>query len=112
MLWAALFLAPAGVLSWWLNGSSTEMISSKRIRPVVGAIAVYAALFLAVSAVWNMPSSPRPPEFEIPRPEVYQVRLAMLELRLIALQCMKDASPPRCKGLAWSGESLLHRNRC
>src|SRR5689334_21583071 len=97
MLWAVLFLAPAGVLSWWLSAQSGEMsISCKRIRPVVDAIAVYATLFIGVAAVWNMPSSPRPPEFEIPGPEVYQARLAMLELRLIALHCMKDASPPRC----------------
>jgi hypothetical protein len=97
MLWAALFLAPAGVISWSLNGSSaTSGVSFSWIGPVVDAIGVYAAVFLGVAAVWNLPSSQGPPEFEIPRPEVYQAQLAMLELRVMALQCMKDASPPRC----------------
>jgi hypothetical protein len=98
MLWAALFLAPAGVLSWSLNGSSAERtVAFSWIRPVVNAIGVYAAVFLCVAAVRNMPSSLQGPlEFEIPRPEIYRARLAMLELRVMALQCMKDASPPRC----------------
>lgn len=32
----------------------------------------------------------------MPRPGRAQARLAMLELRLIALHCMKEVSPPRC----------------
>jgi hypothetical protein len=38
----------------------------------------------------------RPPEFPIPGPEVYQAQRAMLELRLMALCCILDPSPPHC----------------
>ena len=94
MLWAVIFLAPARAFSWWFNQPRTSF-SLKRVRPVVDAIAVYAALLMGV-AVWTMPAPPGPPEFSVPGPEVYQAQRAMLELRLMALHCMSHASPPYC----------------
>src|SRR5262249_60433874 len=78
--------------------------SLKRIHPVVDAVAVYVALLMGV-VVWNMPPPPGPPEmppppgppeFTVPGPEVYQAQRAMLELRLLALRCILDPSPPHC----------------
>jgi hypothetical protein len=63
--------------------------------PEQDALAVYVALLLGV-AVWNMSPPPGPPEFAIPGPEVYRAQRTVLELRLMALHCIKDASPARC----------------
>jgi hypothetical protein len=94
VLWAVLFLAPTRALSWWLN-EPKRSFSLRRMRPVVDAIAVYVALLMGV-VVWSMPAPPGPPEFTVPGPEVYQAQRAMLELRLMALRCILDPSPPHC----------------
>jgi hypothetical protein len=38
----------------------------------------------------------RSAEFAVPGPEVYKAERAMIELRLMALHCMQDPSPPHC----------------
>jgi hypothetical protein len=46
--------------------------------------------------VWNMPPPPGPPEFDVPRTDVYSAELAIINLKLMALRCMQDASPTHC----------------
>lgn len=43
-----------------------------------------------------MPLPRGPPEFAVPDPEVYKAERSKIELRLMALHCMQDPSPPHC----------------
>jgi hypothetical protein len=92
--WAALFFAPAALFERLLK-ATRHTYSPKRIRPIVDAVVVYMAVLVGV-AVWNMLQLPAPPDVVVPRPEVHRANLAILELRLMALRCMKDASPAHC----------------
>jgi hypothetical protein len=93
-VWATLFHAPAALLARLLNAPS-QTFFLPRIRPIVDAVAVYVAVLVGV-ALWNMPPLPGPPDVVVPGPEVHRANLAMLDLRLMALRCMKDASPAHC----------------
>jgi hypothetical protein len=92
--WAMLFYAPAALLARLLD-APRHTYSPKRVRPIVDAVVVYLAVLVGV-AVWNMLRLPIPPDVVVPRPEVHRANLAIIELRLMALRCMKDASPAHC----------------
>jgi hypothetical protein len=92
--WALLFYVPAALFARLLK-AQRYTYSPKRIRPIVNAVAVYVAVLVGV-IVWNMPPLPGPPDVVVPGPEVHRAELAMVKLRLMALQCMGDASPSHC----------------
>ena len=102
LLWALLIFAPAATLSWALDAPSASAIRPplsllKRVRPIVGALALYGMLF-GGALVWsNMPPyEPWLGEFVMPGPDVRGARLAILGLEIKALDCMRDPSPAHC----------------
>jgi hypothetical protein len=99
LAWGLLILAPAALLARCLRTSSAArldgVLTKRLVRPIVDALAVYVAILVGV-AVWNLPPLPGPPEFVVPGPDVYGAELARLNLRLMALRCMQDPSPPHC----------------
>jgi hypothetical protein len=99
LVWGLLILAPAALLAMCLRTSFDAcldlMLTKPRVRPIVNALAVYVATLVGVE-VWNMPPPPGPPEFDVPRTDVYSAELAIINLKLMALRCMQDASPTHC----------------
>jgi hypothetical protein len=99
LVWGLLILAPAALLARYLRTSSFDAwrdgITKRRVRPIVDALATYAAMLVAVM-VWTATPPPGPAEFVVPGPQVYQARLAIINLQIMALRCLEDASPPHC----------------
>jgi hypothetical protein len=99
LVWGLLILAPAALLARCLRTSFDvsldRMLTKPRARPIVNALAVYVATLVGVG-VGNMPPPPGPPVFVVPRTDVYSAELAIINLRLMALHCMEDASPAHC----------------
>ena len=87
-------LAPAAVCASLLNAEPEG--SSWRVRPIVGALALNAMLLVGYE-VWHHipPRPPWPPEFIVPRTDIYGPRVAILKLELMALRCMEDATAAR-----------------
>jgi hypothetical protein len=96
LLWCVFFLAPAVACAALLNAKPEK--SSWRARPIVGALALNAMLFVGYE-VWHHipPRPPWPPEFIVPRTDIYGPRIAILKLELVALRCMDDATPAHCR---------------
>jgi len=96
LLWCMFLLAPAAACTSLLNAKPEK--SSWRARPIVGALALNAMLFVGYETWHHIP--PRPPwpgEFIVPQTDIYGPRLAILKLELMALGCMRDATPDHCR---------------
>jgi len=96
LLWCVFFVAPAVACVSLLNAKPEKFLW--RARPIVGALALNAMLFVGYQ-VWDHipPRPPWPPEFIVPRTDIYGPRVAILKLEFMALRCMEDATPDDCR---------------
>jgi hypothetical protein len=96
LLWGVFLSGPAALAAWLLGAPSENF--RWRARPIVGALALNAMLLAGYEAWDHMPRpDPWPPEFIVPRTDIYGPRLAVLRLRILALECMEDATPAHCQ---------------
>src|SRR5262245_7901035 len=91
MVWSLFILAPAAlfarVFDTWADGIFTKQL----VRPIVGPLTFYWAALVGVQVWDHLPRIEKgPPEFAVPGPEIYRAELAIIELHLMALNCMKD----------------------